>query len=184
MSEEEILPKTSDKKQKSYFCKICLENDVEKFINGRYSSCRKCINASKIKSRAEKNKEKAYDALEDIKGVNMLIEKYINTSYVFSGELTIKQMLDKIFDINDELKIFDKKITETKIEYNDIKENVFPYFVNFFSKDLKEFKEQIAYEMNNEIVKLNNENSELRNEINELRDELNEIKSLIKNDKN
>lgn len=172
MSEEEI-PKISNKKTKSYFCKNCLENNIEKFIEGRYSSCRKCINASKIKSRAEKNIEKSYDKLED-KDIFLLMEKYINTSFGFIEGKTIKELLEKVKNFDETLeKIKDNKISD---------ENEYIKLANFYAlaelknKFNKQNLDRALQEQENLKEKVNNleeENEFLKQQILYIKSHLN-----------
>jgi hypothetical protein len=132
---------------KSYLCKVCLENKPENFIQGRYSTCRKCLNAYKIKSKAERDKDKKYDSLPDYKDVFLAVEKYISTSYGLIEDFTIK---GAIKDLQEKILIREKEHEKLTNEILEIKK------INSI------IREEVVYELNQEINLLKQENEKLR----------------------
>jgi hypothetical protein len=86
---------------KEYFCDkqlengvICGERDVSKFIEGRYTSCRKCRNkimSEYNKSRTEGRKEKEMDKIDPDKNIRLLIEEVVCKYPLIDGKYNISE---------------------------------------------------------------------------------------------
>jgi len=92
-------------KTKPYICKHCGENNQENFYEKRYTSCKKCLNIQKSKSRDKSEKQKKYeDIIPYDKDLDLKIEKFFNTNYRVFGGLTTIQVIEEQRQIIDSLK--------------------------------------------------------------------------------
>ncbi len=130
--------KVKSKRSKPYFCKTCLESDIDKFIDGRYSMCKKCLNLSRNKSKIKNEKEKLYETVDN-KDVFLAIEKYLNTSYGFIEGCTVKELCNKITNFDKKFEKIEDNNIIIKREYIDIKEKI----ILKQQKEIESLKERI-----------------------------------------
>ena len=79
----------------TYSCNYCGETDKEKFPkDNRYTTCQKCLNKLKNKSRDKKVAEKQYDQLND-ETFNKYLKLYLNNDINVFG-VPLRQRIDEI----------------------------------------------------------------------------------------
>jgi hypothetical protein len=91
---------------KPYKCKKCNEEDITKFIDGRYTVCKKC--------RSVKSKENTLSS-ESIKpdSDDKIMEKYLRFDYTIFNGYSVKQYIEML---HDELKESVKELKECKLK--------------------------------------------------------------------
>lgn len=104
-------PCKKSNKIKTFLCKFCLEDKPENFGEGRFSTCKKCHNSMKNKSKQEKMMEKKYEEMPSILEYEKLFEKFMYTNRSLFG-FTVKEAMDNV--IMENIKLSNKII---ELEY-------------------------------------------------------------------
>jgi hypothetical protein len=117
----QIKMSTKTKNKKPYICKHCEDTNLDNFIDGRYTSCKKCTNKKITKSVSDKShKEILKDVVLD-KDTYLTIEKFMHMHHsIFDGN----SLKNAIAEYKEEIrnlkasqeyvtKDFDKCITKT-----------------------------------------------------------------------
>jgi hypothetical protein len=157
----------------TYLCSYCGETDKEKFPkDNRYTTCQKCLNKLKNKSRDKKVAEKQYEQLSD-ENFNKYLKLYLNNDINVFG-IPVRQRLDEIHETNQEIISFQNNLIDSLTQL----ENKFEKFIQKFEDNdviTSEFNKDLKYILNenkqnikkietteNTILELRVENTELR----------------------
>ena len=157
----------------TYLCSYCGETDKEKFPkDNRYTTCQKCLNKLKNKSRDKKVAEKQYDQLSD-ENFNKYLKLYLNNDINVFG-VPISQRLDEIHGTNQEIVVFQNNLIDSvtqldnkcekfiqKFEDNDVITSEFKKELKYILNENKQNNKKIET-MENTILELRVENAELR----------------------